>query len=909
MLGGVTPIVTVLGAAPEPDAPLPILKSYARALCQIGLHVLLVEPGGKTPVDMRSAVARRKDDAAAQEVARSAGRPHWATVKSKAGVYLATDDEKKLASYLKRYRDTYGENAAVNFGIAVGPSRLVVVDCDTAEQVHAFLTDSAREACVDPNYDIPPTVRTPGKQDPNGNWIHSDGGHFYFTAPEGLPLDGGSMTVPGGYAILWDKRFVLIPPSIRPEGSYRLLGQDYPLPQWIADSITARIRVRARARADASPDAALMSAVDSWALSVSWDDLLAPHGWIPTARQDGCGCDIWTAPGDHASPKSATAHDTGCSLGRYTPENAPLHIWTDHPGPELEAWIATTGSQTLSRLQVIAALSYGGNVGEAMRALEVLPNRADALAFGHDLSQELGTSAVHLDTPLESGGQIKSRGPRPSLTGTPPQPQPEPSVPLRVGDQVTLDHILMLEAQGFTTETAHVEQGCVYTFTGPETDGRVLTLYTDSDHVIGRIAVSLEGDSHDHPHISLTPLPEPEPNPFVTAGSVASTANDTTEVAAPSCETVAGVPLIMPFDHWRDLPPPQFVVDGLIEHQGFTALIGAPGIGKTGVALDLAAAICLGRRWMGRSTLRMPVGYLPGEGMAGAVDRLRAWESAHGMNLGQDLFLGDSIIQVAASPAAWQSMISRIMDLNLGLLIVDTFARAAVGLEENSAKDVGQAVARFDQVRKATGVGLLVVHHTGKSGNSGRGSSALNGALDTELLVTEGDWWAPATDPTERPPGRVLDLVVSKQKNAAQPEHPLPMLAVPYQDSFIMTGPSGVVNDPLDSVAAPRAVIPEPVVSVAIRIQEYLGSLTMQGATRGEIAYAVYPDAYTAARRDPKTAWRMKISEAVDLGLRYQLIRTLTGAVSGARYVPDVTTAATARQKWIEEAMPRDPME
>src|SRR5690606_39225042 len=144
----------------------------------------------------------------------------------------------------------------------------------------------------------------------------------------------------------------------------------------------------------------LTSAVDQWAGTVSWDDLLAPAGWIPTARQDNCGCDIWTAPGDHASPKSATAHDTACSLGRYTPENGPLHIWTDQPGAEVEAGIAAKSSKTLSRLQAVAALEYGGNVGDAMRELDVVPDGSGVLGFGKELSADLGTSKANLDAPL-----------------------------------------------------------------------------------------------------------------------------------------------------------------------------------------------------------------------------------------------------------------------------------------------------------------------------------------------------------------------------------------------------------------------------------------------------------------------------------------------------------------------------
>jgi hypothetical protein len=246
-------------------------------------------------------------------------------------------------------------------------------------------------------------------------------------------------------------------------------------------------------------------------------------------------------------------------------------------------------------------------------------------------------------------------------------------------------------------------------------------------------------------------------------------------------------------------------------------------------------------------------------------------------------------------------VVQRIIECRIGLVIIDTFARASVGLEENSASDVGKAIAKFDMVRRATGAGLIVVHHTGKGGSAGgaRGSSALNGALDTELLVKEGEWWDTESDGV--PPGRPLELRVTKQKNAAEPESGINMLAIPHSTSFIMTGQSGIVDDPLDAVATPRAILPEPVVSIAIRVQEYVKRFTIQGATRVELSHGVPPDERTNQRRDTKAAWRMLINEAVDLGLRYGLIQTLTGTLTGARYIPDATTSDQAYKRWADE--------
>jgi hypothetical protein len=824
VLGGITPISTVLGAAPDPRADSATLKSFARACCEAGLYLLLVQPYSKIPDDVRSAVQRRKDDQAAQQAAREAGRADWDRVKAKAGVYLASNDPKVLARYIdayrKRYESDYDDNCPINFAVAVGPSKLLVVDCDTEEQVHAFLRDSGAPL------DTPPTVKSPGQVNGDGTWAHSNGGHFYFTVSEPLPQHTGSVTMPGDYVLLWADRYVLIPPSVREEGPYRLVGQDHPAPQWLVDKVIEVTSAKA-SRIAQGANSELATAVDTWAASTEWDDLLSGAGWSRTARPDNCGCDIWTAPGDHGSPKSATAHDTGCTLGRYTVENAPLHIWTDNPGPELEAWMASHGSKTLSRLQVAAALEYGGNIGDAMRALNVVPDDSGVLGFTADLSSEIGVSAANLSAPIELP------------TPKPPQEDHEP---------------------------------CPFVDAGAETPA----------------TADLFGHPTNEEEASADLFGSPVPEPTEDA--------DTDDDAH-----IPGVPKIQAFAAWRDLPPPEFMIEGLIENNAFTAVVGPPGVGKSGVVLDMCAAIVTGRRWMGRKTMRQRVLYLPGEGLSGAVQRLLAWEDAHGADLGEDLFLGNSVIQVAASPEAWAAVMQQIIDLEIGQLVIDTFARASVGLEENSASDVGKAIQRFDRVREATGIGLMVVHHTNKAGGT-RGSSALNGALDTELMVTPGDWYQPMTV-EEMMDGRPLALHVTKQKNAPEPEGGIPMFALNHGNSFVMTGPSGLVDDPLDSVVAPRVVVPETVVSIAARVKEFVERFPTQGATRGEIAYGVDMDEATTRRRDAKTAWRMRINEAVDVALRYEMIQTLTGSATGARYIPGHMTPELAKQRWAEDTV------
>jgi|GEM_PF-5258642 len=377
-------VTELLASAPKADDHAGV-REYLRALAHLGCAPLLIYPASKRPADMRTPRQRNAEDKAAREAARAAGNPGWAKVESQAGVHLATTDTAVLDRYLATYANSYGDTREVNVAVSLGRSRLVVVDCDTAEQMSAFLADAE----ADPG--TRPTVRTPGQLGPDGvTLVHRDGGHFYFTVPEGVELSEttGSMKVGGseGYSVMWGAgNYVLTPPSVRPEGAYTATGAPvYPLPDWLAEKIAthgtayiARVEDR-QARIDASTDA-----VAQWGARVRWDAILAPEGWTPTGKADGCGCPTWTAPGPHGDPKSATAHEPGCTNSRWADSvDPPLHIWTDNPGEPWESVIAALGDKgrNRSKLQAVALLYYDDQMGTAMGEIGIERTNSDALA-------------------------------------------------------------------------------------------------------------------------------------------------------------------------------------------------------------------------------------------------------------------------------------------------------------------------------------------------------------------------------------------------------------------------------------------------------------------------------------------------------------------------------------------------
>jgi len=107
-----------------------------------------------------------------------------------------------------------------------------------------------------------------------------------------------------------------------------------------------------------------------------------------------------------------------------------------------------------------------------------------------------------------------------------------------------------------------------------------------------------------------------------------------------------------------------------------------------------------------------------------------------------------------------------------GLVIIDTLARCMAGGDENSARDMGRLIQSADMIRDLTSAAVLLVHHTNKSGESERGSTALRGAVDTLLSLKKSE-------------SGIITLTCEKQKDGA-PFQPIEMVFEERLESVIL---------------------------------------------------------------------------------------------------------------------------
>ncbi len=311
---------------------------------------------------------------------------------------------------------------------------------------------------------------------------------------------------------------------------------------------------------------------------------------------------------------------------------------------------------------------------------------------------------------------------------------------------------------------------------------------------------------------------------------------------------------VLSFREVEQLPDPEWLVEGIIPAKSLAILYGPPGVGKTFLALDIALSIASAEPWASRQTIPGPVVYVVAEGVAGLSKRLRAWAATRGIDEVSRFYSIADAPQLASTVDTTRLIVDLREQVRepISLIVIDTMARCFVGGDENSAKDVGQLIANVDRLSKQLGCTVLLVHHTTKSGESERGSSALRGALETMIsLDTVAD-----------------DIRVSceKQKNAA-PFASFTLHLVPASDSCVLRlGETEPTNT--DRIGTKE-----------LQCLQALDSLGAQGASWSEWRkVAALPD--TTFQRHREKLLKRQYVEVSEPDERYQL--TLKGRMAVA---------------------------
>jgi hypothetical protein len=237
-------------------------------------------------------------------------------------------------------------------------------------------------------------------------------------------------------------------------------------------------------------------------------------------------------------------------------------------------------------------------------------------------------------------------------------------------------------------------------------------------------------------------------------------------------------------DRLAALPAPEPLIEDTLDRRSVVLLGGRHGTGKSFIAIDWACSVATWKPWQGREVRGGGRSLLVvGEGAYGLERRIGAWEYAWSTKVPPERLVTLPVPVQLGSAEDVAALTRLVRDGDVDLVVVDTLNRCAVGLDENSAKDMGRVVDAAYRIRGDTAACVAIVHHTGKDGATIRGSSAIEAGVDT-VYLTEGDAALIKLSRTKRKDGPTFD------------EHTLRLLSV--LDSC-------VVESTRDSSQQPRA--------------------------------------------------------------------------------------------------------
>jgi hypothetical protein len=200
--------------------------------------------------------------------------------------------------------------------------------------------------------------------------------------------------------------------------------------------------------------------------------------------------------------------------------------------------------------------------------------------------------------------------------------------------------------------------------------------------------------------------------------------------ASSSIRTLADVPDVYSCDASAVL----YVVEDLLPRAAVTLLTGAPGVGKSWLALRLAICCCLGVEFLGRNSERIEILYLDRENPLSLV-RQRMDASAGGPVPGLHIWgnwLPDE------PPVLGDPRLLAFAETEQPLIIFDSLVRFH-SVDENAASEMRVVMGHLRRLADA-GASVLVLHHRSKSeGNKYRGSSDILAAVDVAYSLEHVD--------------------------------------------------------------------------------------------------------------------------------------------------------------------------
>lgn len=200
-------------------------------------------------------------------------------------------------------------------------------------------------------------------------------------------------------------------------------------------------------------------------------------------------------------------------------------------------------------------------------------------------------------------------------------------------------------------------------------------------------------------------------------------------------------------DAYAEREPLQYLVAGLLTLPSLSIVYGAPSTLKSFLLADLIISVASGLPWIDREVIKSPGMWIDFDnGPRRTHERFAALGRARGLD--------DIPLFYVSMPNPWlcaghlrdiESLIARINERGIKILCIDNLGLISTGTEENSAAMIA-VMGNLRLLAERTGAAVVVIHHQkkvtgigGRPGDSLRGHSSIEAALDLALLVERED--------------------------------------------------------------------------------------------------------------------------------------------------------------------------
>ena len=183
------------------------------------------------------------------------------------------------------------------------------------------------------------------------------------------------------------------------------------------------------------------------------------------------------------------------------------------------------------------------------------------------------------------------------------------------------------------------------------------------------------------------------------------------------------------------IDPMDYVVQGLIPSRSLTLWTGTDGTAKTFLAQKMAVAVSTGAKFLGAQCRKMPVLYLDYENPNFVVRQRLELMGAEPNNLNLKVW-GTWLAE--QPPQIGNQILPTIAKEVRPLMLFDPF-RYSHGAEENDSTEMMQVMKDL-RACVVAGATVIVFHHPAKvEGSTGRGSTAIRGAVDLAYMQELSD--------------------------------------------------------------------------------------------------------------------------------------------------------------------------